>query len=83
MQTPFTTKELALAAYLKAQGHSTEILPPADPTGYVRFSFQGDAEQFGQFAKAFANGADVCATDFYQALNALRAEIRYARGAWR
>ena len=83
MQTTFTTKELALAAYLKAQGHSTEILSPQDPAGYVRFAFQGDSEQFPQLAKAFANGADVCATDFYQALNALRAEIRYARGAWR
>lgn len=79
----FTTKELALAAYLKAQGHSTKILSPQDPSGYVRFAFQGDSEQFGQLAKAFANGADVCAIEFYQALNALRAEIRYARGAWR
>lgn len=78
----FTTKELALAAYLKAQGHSTEILSPQDPAGYVRFAFKGDAE-FRQLAKAFANGADVCAIEFYQALNALRAEIRYARGAWR
>ena len=83
METTFTTKELALAAYLKAQGHSTEILSPQDPAGYVRFAFRGDTEQFRQLAKAFASGADVCATDFYQALNALRAEIRYARGAWR
>ena len=83
METTFTTKELALAAYLKAQGHSTRILSPQDPAGYVRFAFQGDSEQFRQLAKAFANGADVCAIEFYQALNALRAEIRYARGAWR
>ncbi len=79
----FTTKELALAAYLKAQGHSTEILSPQDPAGYVRFAFQGDSEQFRHLAKAFASGADVCAIEFYQALNALRAEIRYARGGWR
>ncbi len=79
----FTTKELALAAYLKAQGHSTRILPPQGPSGYVRFAFQGDSEQFRHLAKAFASGADVCAIEFYQALNALRAEIRYARGAWR
>ena len=83
METTFTTKELALAAYLKAQGHSTEILSPQDPAGYVRFAFPGDSERFRHLAKAFAQGADVCATDFYQALNALRAEIRYARGAWR
>lgn len=82
-QKPFKTQELALAAYLKAQGQAPEIIPPTYSSGFVQFAFHGNLPGFEVEAKAFTNGAEVCATDYYQALNSLRAEIRYARGVWR
>lgn len=79
----FTTQEIALAAFLQTRGHEATLIPPDNPSGYFSFSFQGDIGHFERLAEDFASGGSVPAFRFYNALNALKGEIRLARGGWR
>lgn len=79
----FNTTNLPLAAYLKIEGFHPSILPPEDPTALITFQFEGDPAQIARFAEAFESGASTEAIQYYQALQALRAEMRYTRGGGR
>ena len=78
----FTTNDLPVAAFLKASGHNTyQIFPENAGSAFFAFQFGGDPGELAAAAASFASGEAISALDFYQALQALRAEIRYARQA--
>lgn len=79
----FRTKDLALAAFLRTRGYDSRVGAPDDPSGYCDFLFEGDPSLVGTLAKEFSEGASVRALEYWQSLNALKAQIRYARGGWR
>lgn len=84
MQTKFSIQELPLAAFLKAHGYEPQVVPPEEPAGYCRFSFDPDPAELARLAEEFVSGASVPALVFYQSLNVLKNAIHYARrGGWR
>jgi len=82
MQTLFETRELALAAFLKAHGHNPS-LDASDPSGFVTFRFADAAGSLDSLASDFLRGAEVPALPYFHALNDLRSAIRLVRGGGR
>lgn len=76
-------REIPLAAFLRLRGHQATLIPPETPSDFFSFAFQGDPEEFERLAEDFASGASIPAFRYYQAVNALRGEIRLAKGGWR
>lgn len=82
MSNQLETRELALAAFLKAKGH-TPTLDASDPSGFVTFKFDDPEGALDRLASDFLQGAEVSALRFYHALNDLRSAIRFVRGGGR
>lgn len=79
----FVTRELPLAAYLQVHGFKPAVVSPDGPAGLCTFEFDGDSAELARHAQEFAGGGTVPALEFADALNALKTQIRYARGGWR
>ena len=82
MHTMYDTRDLCLAAFLKAHGHRPSLLEP-DLSGFVTFRFDDPHGDLSRLAAAFHTGASVPALPFYHALGDLRGAIRVAQGGGR
>ena len=82
METHFNTRELALAAFLKAKGHQP-TLDASDPSGFVTFRFTDADGAVDRLASDFLRSAEVPALPYFHALNDLRSAIRFVRGGGR
>lgn len=82
MCAAFTTRELALAAFLKAKGHQP-TLDAADSRGFVTFCFTDADGSLDRLASSFLLSAEVPALPYFHALNDLRSAIRLVRGGGR
>ena len=82
MHAAFKTRELALAAFLKAHGHEP-TLDEADSRGFVTFCFTDADGSLDRLASQFLRSAEVPALPYYHALNDLRGAIRFVRGGGR
>lgn len=79
MSQDFTTQELALAAFLKSQGHAPALDPP-DARGFVTFRVPDPDGEVSRLASAFfQRNAETPALAYYYALNDLRGAIRSVR----
>lgn len=76
------TRELALAAFLKAKGHTSSV-DASDHSGFVTFCFDDADGTLDRLASDFLQGAEVSALRFFHALNDLRSAIRFVRGGGR
>ena len=82
MEKNFTTRELALAAFLKALGHAP-TLQTDDSSEFVTFCFNDIDGEVDHLASDFLRSAEVPALPYFHALNDLRSAIRFVRGGGR